>query len=71
MFTKSMLALAFALATAPAALAAGKQQSTQPSHDVYDARWSAAHTRLAPGVAFENRPIRLDDCIHLTFPQCD
>ncbi len=74
MFSKTTFALAFALATTSGALAATKQQSLQPSHDVYDARGSAAHTgasRLAPGVAIEGRRIRLDDCIHVAFPQCD
>jgi hypothetical protein len=38
MFTKTTFALVFALTTASGALAATKQQSFQPSHDVYDAR---------------------------------
>ena len=38
MFTKTTFALAFALAAASSAHAATKQQSVQPSHNVYDAR---------------------------------
>ncbi len=74
MFTKTTFALAFALATASGALAATKQQSFPLHHDAYDARGSAAHpgtSRLAPGVAVEGRQIRLDDCMHVAFPQCD
>jgi hypothetical protein len=37
MFTKTTFALAFALATASGAQAATKQQSFQPSRNVYDA----------------------------------
>jgi hypothetical protein len=58
MFTKTIFALAFALATAWGALAATRQQSFQPSHDVHDARGSAPHTgtsRLAPGVAVDGK----------------
>jgi hypothetical protein len=70
MFTKSAFALAFALASASGALAATKQLSAQPSHDVYDARGWAGHTRSAPGGGVEGRQIRLDDCVHVAFPQC-
>jgi hypothetical protein len=38
MFAKTTFALAFVLATASGALAATKQQSFQPSHNVYNAR---------------------------------
>jgi hypothetical protein len=71
MFTRSAFALAFALASASGAFAATKQLNAQPSHDVYDARGLAGHTRSAPGVAVEGRQIRLDDCMHVAFPQCD
>ena len=39
-----------------------------------NARGSVAHTRttrLAPGGAVPGSQIRLDDCMHVTFPQCD
>ena len=71
MFAKSTFVLAFALATASGALAATKQLNAQLSHNVYDARGSAGHTRSALGVAVERKQIRLDDCIHVAFPQCD
>lgn len=51
MFTKTIFAPAFALATSWGALTATREQSFQPSHDVYDARWSAPHigtSRLRP-----------------------
>jgi hypothetical protein len=38
MFAKTTFALAFTLATASGALAATKQQSVDPRHDVYDVR---------------------------------
>jgi hypothetical protein len=46
MFTKTIFALAFALATASGALAATKQQSFQPGHDVYDAH--GTHVGVLP-----------------------
>jgi hypothetical protein len=45
MFSKATFALAFALATASGALAATKQQSFQPPHDVYDARGTVCRNR--------------------------
>jgi hypothetical protein len=71
MFAKSTFVLGFALATASGVLAATKPLSAQLSHDAYDARGSAGHTRSAPGVAVGRKQIRLDDCIHVAFPQCD
>jgi len=71
MSTTSTFALAVALAASSGALAATKQQSAKPSHDVYNPRRSAAHIQLAPGAALEGRPIRVDDCIHVPFPQCN
>ncbi len=55
MFTKTTFALAFALATASGALAATKQQSFQPPHDVYDARGTYAGSDPDANVRFELR----------------
>jgi hypothetical protein len=55
MFTKATFALAFALSTASGALAAMKQQSFQPSHDVYDARGSYVGADPDANVRFELR----------------
>lgn len=44
------------------------------SANISNARGSVAHTRtsrLAPAAAVQGRQIRLDDCVHVTFPQCD
>jgi hypothetical protein len=71
MLAKSTFVLAFALTTASGALAATKQLSAQLSHNVYDARGWAGHIRSAPAATGEGKQIRLDDCIHVAFPQCD
>jgi hypothetical protein len=55
MFTKTTFALAFALATASGALAATKQHSSQPSHDVYDARGTYLGADPDANVRFELR----------------
>jgi hypothetical protein len=55
MFTKTTFALAFVLATASGALAATKQQSLQPHHDVYDARGTYVGADPDAGVRFELR----------------
>jgi hypothetical protein len=53
MFTKTTFALVFALTTASGALAATKQQSFHPSHDVYDARGTSVGTDPDLNVRFE------------------
>jgi hypothetical protein len=55
MFTKTSFALAFMLATASGALAATKQQSFQPPHDVYDARGTYVGSDPDASVRFELR----------------
>jgi hypothetical protein len=55
MFTKTTFAFAFALATASGALGATKQQSFQPSHDVYDARGTYLGADPDANVRFELR----------------
>jgi hypothetical protein len=55
MFTKTTFALAFALATASGALAATKQQSFQPAHDVYDAHGAYVGADPDANVRFEMR----------------
>ena len=55
MFTKTTFALAFALATASGALAATKQPSFQPPHDVYDWRGTYAGSDPDANVRFELR----------------
>jgi hypothetical protein len=55
MFTKTTFALAFVLATASGALAATKQQSSQPRNDVYDARGNYVGTDPDANVRFELR----------------
>jgi hypothetical protein len=55
MFSKTTFAVAFALATASGALAATKQQSVQPSHDVYDARGTYVGADPDANVRFELR----------------
>jgi hypothetical protein len=55
MFTKTSFAVAFVLATVSGALAATKQQSFQPSHDVYDARGTYVGADPDAGVRFELR----------------
>ncbi len=55
MFTKTTFALALVLATASGALAATKQQSFQPSHDVYDARGTYVGSDPDANVRFELR----------------
>ena len=55
MFTKTTFALAFALAAASSAHAATKQQSVQPSHNVYDARGTFVGADPDAKVRFELR----------------
>ena len=55
MFTKTTLALAFALATASGALAATKQHSSPPGNDVYDARGTYIGSDPDANVRFELR----------------
>ncbi len=55
MFTKTTFALAFALATASGALAATKQKSLEPHHDVYDARGTYVGSDPDANVRFELR----------------
>jgi hypothetical protein len=55
MFTKTTFAVAFALSTASGALAAIKQPSFQPSHDVYDAHGTYVGADPDAGVRFELR----------------
>jgi hypothetical protein len=61
MFTKTTLGLAVILATASGALAATKTHHIAPGgvHAVYN------------GTVGERSQIRLDDCVHVAFPQCD
>ena len=58
MFTKATLGLAVILATASGALAASKTNSIASNHGVY-----AVHNAAGQ--------IRLNDCVHVAFPQCD
>ena len=55
MFTKITFALAFTLVTASGVLAATKQQSFQPSHDVYDVRSNYVGSDPDANVRFELR----------------
>ena len=55
MFTKTTFALAFALATASGSLAGTKQQSFQPSHNLYDARGTYVGADPDAKVRFELR----------------
>jgi hypothetical protein len=59
MFAKATLGLAVILATASGALAAMKTHS------------AAAYAAYNQARAYEDGQIRLDDCVHVTFPQCD
>jgi hypothetical protein len=55
MFSRTTFALAFMLAAASGALAATKQQSFQPPHDVYDAHGTYVGADPDAGVRFELR----------------
>jgi hypothetical protein len=55
MFAKTTFALAFVLATASGAFAATKQQSFQPSHNVYDGRGTYVGADPDTAVRFELR----------------
>jgi len=55
MFTKTSFAVAFAIATASGALAATKQPSFQPAHDVYDAHGAYVGSDPDAKVRFELR----------------
>ncbi len=59
MFTKAALGLAVILATASGALAATKTH--------INAVRDAAHAAYNAPESY----IRLDDCVHVAFPQCD
>jgi hypothetical protein len=55
MFSKTTFALAFMVATASGALAATKQQSVDPRHDVYDVRGTYVGSDPDANVRFELR----------------
>jgi hypothetical protein len=55
MLTKTTFALALVLGAASGALAATKQQSTAPNHDVYDMRGTNVGTDPDANVRFELR----------------
>jgi len=55
MFTKTTIALALVLGTASGTLAAVKQQSIAPNHDVYDARGKYIGSDPDANVRFELR----------------
>jgi hypothetical protein len=55
MFTKATFALAFGLAIASGALATTKQQSLQPSHNVYDTRGTYVGADPDANIRFELR----------------
>jgi hypothetical protein len=53
MFAKTTFALAIIIGTASGALAATKQYSTAPSHDVYDARGNYVGSDPDANIRFE------------------
>jgi hypothetical protein len=53
MFTKTTVALAIIIGTASGALAAAKQYSTSPSHDVYGARGNYVGSDPDANIRFE------------------
>jgi anion-transporting ArsA/GET3 family ATPase len=55
MFSKTTFALAFMVATASGALAATKQQSVDPRHNVYDVRGTYVGSDPDANVRFELR----------------
>ena len=69
-----LAAAAIAALASPVMAASASHRHAAPSASIANARGSVAHTRtnrLAPGVAVEGGRIRLDDCVHIPFPQCD
>jgi hypothetical protein len=69
-----LAAAAIAVLASPVMAQAESHRHAAPSASIANARGSVGHTRtgrFAPAVPVEGSQIRLDDCIHVTFPQCD
>jgi hypothetical protein len=69
-----LAAAAIAVLASPVMAESASHPPAAPAASIANARGSVAHTRtnrLAPAAAVQGSQIRLDDCIHVTFPQCD
>jgi hypothetical protein len=69
---KVMLAATAIAAVASPVMAQQSRAYAGPSAGIANARGSVAHpSRLLPWGAVGGNQIRLDDCVHVAFPQCD
>jgi hypothetical protein len=69
-----LVATAIAAAASPVMAQSEPRAYAGPSASIANARGSVAHTRasrLLPWEAGGGNQIRLDDCVHVAFPQCD
>ncbi len=69
-----LAAVAIAALASPVMAQSRSHPHAAPSASIANARGSVAHIRtgrFAPGVVVEGSQIRLDDCVHVAFPQCD
>jgi hypothetical protein len=67
-----LTAVSVAVLASPA-MAQSESHAVPPAASISHARGSAAHAhtgRLTPGTITEGSQIRLDDCVHVAFPQC-
>jgi hypothetical protein len=68
-----LTAVSVAVLASPA-MAQSESHAARPAASISShARGSAAHahtSRVAPQAAAEESHVRLDDCVHVTFPQC-
>jgi hypothetical protein len=69
-----LVATAIAAVASPVMAQSESRAYSGPSASIANGRGSVAHTRtsrLLPWGAVSGNQIRLDDCVHVAFPQCD
>jgi hypothetical protein len=67
-----LAATAIAVVASPVMAQSQSRAYARPSASIANARGSVAQTRrLLPSAAIGGNQIRLDDCVHVAFPQCD
>jgi hypothetical protein len=69
-----LAATGIAAAASPVVAQSQSRAHAGPSASVVNTRGSVAHTRISrlpPWGAVGANQIRLDDCVHVAFPQCD
>jgi uncharacterized lipoprotein YbaY len=66
-----LAAAAIAVVASPVMAQSESRAYAAPSASVANARGSVAQTTSPLGAVVGRNQIRLDDCVHVAFPQCD